>query len=160
MPITQINNAIALVTSLVKTKSDYDNAHLKQELLVLVDSLHDAKAEIRKLEDAIYDKDKLLKELQESIDKSDETTGYLGARYYLDENGEPTGNPFCSTCWAKSKKTIPLSISPINDTLHRCAECGASVSDRQSPFNVTEYIRRNREAATRMNIEFEIALHK
>jgi len=157
--LSSIKTAIDIGSFIVKSDSALDRALLKVKIEEIIDSLSEAKKTIRDLEDAAYEKDKLIKELQERIDSKGKTVGYLGARYYIGTNGEPTGTAYCPTCWAERKELIPLSAWSVNEATHKCGSCGNTVSSRMSPLDVGHHIKRNREASEKIKMPFDLVTH-
>jgi len=154
MALPEIQTALSGITAameigsyIVKSEGALDRAILKTQIEEIIDKLSDAKKTIRDLEDTVFGKDQLIKELQESIENRRKTLGYMGARYYVGANGEPTGEPFCPTCFASRHKLIPLTAWSNTDRTNKCGECGNTVSSKQSPLDADYHIKANREAA-------------
>jgi len=158
--ISSIKGAIDIGSFILKSDSALDRAILKGKVEEMMDSLSDAKKVIRELEDIIYEKDKELTLLKESDVKKPQNVGYLGARYLVNQDNEPTGSPYCPTCWASKKELSPLISWSTNEATHKCGNCGITVEARLSPLNAEQYIKRNRELAQKHKTPFEIEVYK
>lgn len=158
--LSSIKGAIDIGSFILKSSDALDRAILQVKIEEMVDSLSSAKKTIRELEELIYEKDKNLARLQEQLSESPSNVGYLGARYLIGENGEPTGTAHCPTCWGSKKQLIPLSAWSVNEATHKCGECGNTIQDRMSPLNVDYYIQKNREVSLKINVPFSIETYK
>lgn len=160
LTLTSLKTALDVGSFLIKADSALDKALLKVELEKMIDALVDAKQTVRDLDDKIYEKDKLIEELTEKLKNKTKTVGFLGARYYIAENGEPTGAPFCPTCWATKTELVPLTAWSNNEHTHKCGSCGNTVKNRMSPLSADNYIKSNREAAEKMKSEFKLETYE
>lgn len=167
MPMTTISATLSNIkigmdigSIILKSNSALDKALLKVKIEEMIDSLSDAKKTIRELEELIYEKDKNFNELKTQLSEASNNIGYLGARYLVGENGEPTGTAHCPTCWGSKKQLIPLSAWSVSEATHKCGECGNTIIGRMSPLNVDYYIQRNREAGLKINTPFTIKTFK
>jgi hypothetical protein len=159
LALNSIKTAIDIGSFIAKADNALDRALLKVKIEEIIDSLSDAKKTIRDLDDVIYEKDKLIKELQEKANNKTETVGYLGARYRINIENEPTGTPYCPTCWADGQALSPLTAWSNNEATHKCGKCGNTISSRLSPLNADYHIKANKEAAEKMNMPFTIETH-
>ncbi|PKH56258.1 hypothetical protein CXF83_05270 [Shewanella sp. Choline-02u-19] len=159
LALNSIKTAMDIGSFIAKADNALDRALLKVKIEEIIDSLSEAKKTIRDLDDVIYEKDKLIKELQEQNLNQIKTVGYLGARYCTNSENEPTGIPYCPTCWADGGTISPLTAWSNNEATHKCGKCGNTISSRLSPLNAGYYIKKNREAATNMNMAFTIETH-
>ena len=152
--LNSLKTALDVGSFLLKADSALDKAMLKIELEKMIDALIDTKHTVRDLDDRLYEQDKVIKDLEEKLRNTKTTVGFLNARYYIGDNGEPTGAPFCPTCWGVKKDLIPLTSGKNGEPTHQCGQCRSSVNDRMSPLNVDYYIKSNREAAEKQKSEF------
>jgi len=158
--LNSLKTALDVGSFLLKADSALDKAMLKIELEKMIDALVDAKQTVRELDDKLYEKDKLIETLQEKLKNTKKTIGFLNARYYIGSNGEPTGEPFCPTCWATKKELIPLTAWTNKEQTHKCGSCGNTIEGRRSPLSADTYIQSNREAAKKLNTEFVIKTYE
>lgn len=158
--LSSLKTAIDVGSFLLKADSALDKAMLKIQLEKMIDSLVDAKQTVRELDNKLYEKDKMIEELTEKLKYTKITVGFLGARYYIGKNDEPTGSPFCPTCWATKKELVPLTAWSNNEHTHKCGSCGNTIKKRLSPLSADNYIKSNREAAEEMKIEFTIEVYE
>jgi Zn ribbon nucleic-acid-binding protein len=156
LALNSIKTAVDIGAFIAKSDNALDRALLKVKIEEIIDSLSEAKKTIRDLDDVIYEKDKLIKELQEKANIKTKTVGYLGARYCLNSDNEPTGVPYCPTCWADDQSLNPLTAWSNNEATHKCGKCGNTIQSRLSPLNADQYIKANREAAEKMKMPFTI----
>lgn len=126
----------------------------------MIDALVDAKQTVRELDDQLYNKDKEIEELKEKLNNTKKTIGFHGSRYYIGENDEPTGSPFCPTCYATQKLLIPLTAWSNSEPTHKCGKCGNTIESRRSPLSADNYIKSNRESAEKLNMEFKIETYE
>jgi hypothetical protein len=158
--LSSLKTALDVGAFILKADSALDKALLKVELEKMIDALVDAKQTVRELDDKLYEKDKLIDELSEKLKNRNKTVGFLSARYYRSSNGEPTGEPFCPTCWATKKELFPLTAWSVSDPTHKCGSCKNTIEARRSPLSADNYIKANREAAERNKMEFSIDIYE
>ena len=157
--LNSLKTALDVGSFLLKADSALDKALLKVELEKMIDALIDTKHTVRDLDDRLYEQSKVIKELEEKLRNTKTTVGFLNARYHVNEKGEPTGAPFCPTCWGAKKELIPLTSGKNGEPIHKCGQCGSSVNDRMSPLNVDYYIKTNRDAAEKQKSEFIVKIY-
>jgi hypothetical protein len=158
--LTSLKTALDVGSFIIKADSALDKALLKIELEKMIDALVDAKHTVRDLDDILYEKNRLIEELTAKLKNTNKTIGFLGARYYIGENGEPTGIPFCPTCWATNKDLVPLTVWSCEDSTYKCGKCKNTVTNRMAPMSADNYIKTNREAAVQIKSEFVLNTHE
>lgn len=151
-----IRTAVEIAQFLRSTSDSLNQAEVKLKMADLMVALADAKIEFSNMQLAMIEKAELIRQLQSKLQMVGLTVGYLGARYMVNENREPTGEPFCPTCWATDRKLVPLTSWSNKEPTHKCGSCGNTIQSRLSPLNAGSYIKRNREAAEKIGSSFEI----
>lgn len=96
--LSSLKTALDVGAFILKADSALDKALLKLEIEKMIDALVETKQTVRELDDKLYEQNKLIEDLTEKLKNRNKTVGFLSARYYIGENGEPTGEPFCPTC--------------------------------------------------------------
>ena len=158
--LTSLKTALDIGSFIIKADSALDKAILKIELEKMIDARVDTKQTVRELDDQLYNKDKEIEELKEKLKNTKKTIGFHSARYYIGENGEPTGSPFCPTCYATHKLLIPLAAWSNNEATHKCGKCANTIKSRLSPLSADNYIKSNRESAEKLNMEYKIETYE
>ena len=156
--MTTMATAISLAGRLREISKNIEDAEFKNILADLSLELAEAKLEMADIQLKVLEKNKEIEELKEKFKNKNKTVGFHGARYYVGENGEPTGSPFCPTCWAKNHDLFPLSNWSRQERTHKCGVCGNTVDQRESPLDVDYYINSQRVASEKLGTEYEIKL--
>ena len=151
--MSTMTTAISLARRLREINKNIEDAEFKNILADLSLELADVKLALADIQVKGIEKDKEIDFLKEKL--KNKTIGFLGARYYLGENGEPTGSPFCPTCYAKDHELYPLTNWNSRADTNKCGVCGNTVDQRQSPIDVDHYIKRQSEASGKMGTAYE-----
>jgi hypothetical protein len=156
--LSSLKTATEIAKAISNASSSLEKAELKLQLADLMGTLADAKIELSEIQSVLLSKDELIAELEGKLKLEGETVGFLGARYFINENDEPTGKPYCQTCWAVSKDLVPLNRPGTSGGTHICGKCKNTFDGRQSPMDADNYIKRNREAAEQTGTEFVLKI--
>jgi len=156
--MSAMTTAISLAGRLREISKNIGDAEFKNILADLSLELADAKLAMADIQFKALDKDKEIAALKEKLKNKTKTVGFLGARYYVGENGEPTGSPFCPTCYAKEHELYPLTNWNNNENTNKCGVCKNTVAQRMSPLDVDYYINSQREASVKIGTEYELKL--
>ncbi len=150
--------AISLAGRLREISKNIEDAEFKNILADLSLELADAKLAMADIQVKALDKDKEIETLKEKLKNKTKTVGFHGARYFVADNGEPTGSPFCPTCYAKDHELYPLTNWKRGETTNKCGVCKNTVDQRESPLDVDYYIKSQREASVKIGREYELKL--
>ena len=150
--------AISLAVRLREISKNIEDAEFKNLLADLSLELADAKLGMADTLVKSMDKDKEIEALKGKLKNKTKTVGFHAARYYVAENGEPTGSPFCPTCYAKDHELYPLINWSRKEFTNKCGVCGNTVDQRQSPMDADHYIKVQREASLKLNSEYAIKI--
>ncbi len=160
LALDSLKVALDIGSFIIRSDTALDKALLKIELEKMIDALVDTKQTVRDLDDTIVEKNKEIELLKERLKNKSRSVGYLGARYLLNVDDEPTGTAHCPTCWADNKELIPLTAWSNAEPTHKCGKCRTTVINRMSPLNVDQYIKSNREASETMKMSFSIETYE
>lgn len=98
--ITAIKNSIDIVKAVKEADYDLDKAILKEKIVILVDSLLEAKIQAGETLDLIQENDKEISRLRNLLDFKNKLFLKDGRYYELDEQDNfKTDQPFCPKCW-------------------------------------------------------------
>ena len=158
--LSSLKTALDIGSILIKADDALDKAYLKLEVEKMIDALVETKQTVRELDDKIHDQNKQIEILNEKLRTKETTVGFLGARYYINDCGEPTGSPFCPTCWATNHELIPLLPWDPNEFTTKCGKCKNTVESRNSPLDVDSYINNNKELGKKHGKEYVIKTTK
>lgn len=137
--LSSIMNAISIGETMLKSKSAYDQAQLKLEIDKLVDSLLEAKREIRKMDDLLDEQNHEIKKLKNELKvkaSAPKVGRYEDGVYKLDENGWPTGNPYCMTCFTNAEKLSPITQASLIPEVTVCSVCNSSFQTLKTPQKI------------------------
>lgn len=107
-----------------------ERAELKLKLADLLSSLADAKIELVEVQEALAEKDKKIAELEDAFQNKNSLVRRYDAYYTADENGEPTGVPYCLRCWENEHKKRQLVHDSKNYRIRVCTSCGHQYEGR------------------------------
>jgi hypothetical protein len=93
-------------------------------LAELIEALAEAKMQAADIQDIVREKDERIKDLENLLELKSKLIRHEGKHYEIDENGNPTGDPYCSNCWESKDKRIHL-----NDFggIHICPSCSSKI---------------------------------
>ena len=149
-----IKTATDIVRLIKDSGASLEQAEIKLQLAELLLALADAKVDVATIKLDLIEKDDYINSLEQKIKSQGNTVGFLGARYFVNESGEPTGSPYCPACWAQSKDLMPLLACSINDTTKKCSKCLTTVLHRKSPLNADCHIKSQRETSTKLEMAY------
>jgi hypothetical protein len=99
------------------------NLQLREELLGLKEQLMEKNQRIADLERQVRDLEMRAK---------DALIFHKGACYEPDEQGNPTGDPYCPVCW--EREGLRLHLIPTTPSLpHECQNCRAKIRVGEAP---------------------------
>jgi len=152
--LSTLSTAISLAVRLREISKNIEDAEFKNLLADLSLELATLKIEMADIQIKSLEKNNEIESLKEKLKNKEKNIGFLGARYYVNESGEPTGSPFCPVCWAKSHDLYPLIRWNQNQTTNKCGVCENTIEGRQSPLDVDHYIKTQREASASLKTEY------
>lgn len=131
--LTAINAALDTVKTIRSIEKNFDEASLKLAVAELTSNLAEAKLF---LVDAAEEKQSLLAQIEElkaSFDFGGGLIEYRGYKFYSNDEGKPTGKPFCQVCERNKGKYFQLTSSR-GAIEHTCPNC-KSVFHNLPSFN-------------------------
>ena len=131
--LTSLKAATDIAKLLRESDLSLERAELKLRLADLVDSLAEAKLQISDIREALADRDQRIKELEEAFRDKDSVKRYGDAYYAVDENGAPSGQPYCLGCWDVHHRKARLVYKAKDRSVKLCSACGAEVRTRRAP---------------------------
>jgi hypothetical protein len=128
--LTSLKTATDIVKFLRESDLSLERAELKLKLADLLGSLADAKIELVEVQETLIEKDKRIAELEEAFQNRDSLVRRYDAYYAANENGEPTGVPYCLRCWENEHKKRQLVHESKNYRIRVCTSCGHQYEGR------------------------------
>ncbi len=122
--LNSLKTAADIAKFLRETDLSMERAELKLKLADLVGALAEAKMELAEVQDALSTRDKRIAELEEAFQVKDSMVRYRDGYYHTDENGKPTGRPYCLRCWENDHKKRQLVHDAKEYRLRICVTCG------------------------------------
>lgn len=157
--IPAISNAMLVTKNLMDISKKIGDAELKNAIADLSLQLAQAKTEMAEIHTRLLEKDTEINALQRKLENKSKTVGFLNARYYISESGEPIGQPFCPVCFAKSHELYPLINWNRQANTNKCGVCGNTVDYRMSPLCAEQYIELQRKAARELGQKYELIIN-
>jgi hypothetical protein len=97
--LTALKTAMDVGKALKDADYAVEKATLKYQAAEFMSALAEAKLAISAANEVIERKDNEIASLCEALDAKDTVKLYHNAYYSLDEQGKPTGDPYCQRCW-------------------------------------------------------------
>lgn len=130
---TSIKTAADIAKLLRESDLSLEKAELKLKLADLVNTLAEAKMALTEIQEDLITKDKRISELEEAFQSKDMLVRECDAFYLADENGNPTGSPYCFRCWENDHKKRQL-VNDSKDFRKRvCTACGYQYNGNRVP---------------------------
>lgn len=142
--ISTIISSVKTATEIAKLIKDADlsleKAEMKMKVADLISSLADAKIAAAEINDLIKQKDDKIKKLEEAFALKSKLKRYKDAYYVINEEGIPSGDPYCSHCWEASIRGIHLYYMHPNLI---CPHCKTKYANYRAPINPENEINKN-----------------
>ena len=122
--LSSIKTATDIVKYLRASDLSLERAELKLKLADLLGSLADAKLELIEVQETLVEREKKILALEESFLKKDSLLRQYDAYYKADENGKPTGVPYCLRCWESDHQQKQLVHDSKEYRIRLCTSCG------------------------------------
>jgi len=119
--LAAIKNSIDIAKAVKDANYDLDKAILKEKIVILVDSLLEAKLQVGETLDLIQEKDKEISRLESLLSFKSNLIPKDGKYYELDNNGNFTGEPYCQKCWEVEK--LAVHLKHIEEQYYICPHC-------------------------------------
>jgi hypothetical protein len=130
--LSSLKTATEIVKFIRESDVNLEKAELKLKLADLLGSLADTKMELVEVQDTLIEKDKKIADLEEAFQSKDKLVRQNDAYYKADENGEPSGLPFCLRCWENDHRIRQLVSAPKDRFMHVCTTCGHQYTGHRS----------------------------
>lgn len=130
--LSSLKTATDIVKFLRESDLSLERAELKLKLADLLSSLADAKIELVEVQEALAEKDKQIAALEDAFHNKDSLMRRYDAYYTVDQNGEPTGVPYCLRCWENEHKKRQLVHDSKEYRIKVCTSCGHRYEGRQT----------------------------
>lgn len=119
-----IKSAIDIVKTIQDTDGSLEKAKYKLKIVELINNLSEVNLAYFDLVELIKKKEEENEELRNKLNFSKKLILVNEAYFEINENGEPTGNPYCTNCWESSKSPIHLKTAKPS-FMKECPSCGA-----------------------------------
>lgn len=101
--LSSVKTAIDLAKDIKNTQSLIDNADVKLQVIELIDTLVDTKADLADIKTQLLEKDKLIAELKEQLNKK-KSVFYEEPYYWIDLDDGKIDGAFCQKCYDGNNK--------------------------------------------------------
>jgi hypothetical protein len=123
--LASVKNATDIAKAIRGADISLEKAEAKLKMAELIESLADARMQAAEIQDVIQDKDKKIAELENAFELKSKLIRQWDAYYLTDDNGNPTGGPYCSHCWEVNHRGVHLHHNVThNDRV--CPACNTS----------------------------------
>lgn len=143
---TSIKTAIDIAKLIKESGVSLEKADVKLQFAELIGALADVKIELAEIQELLAIKDRRIADLEESLIAKGKVTKHFDAYYYLNEQGNPEGDPCCLHCWETEGKLRSLShISRQNTFCPACKTTYAANTTYKIAYNeegTIQYTRR------------------
>ena len=116
--ITHAKNTATLILDAPKS---LEKAELEYKLAALTKTLTQLEIQARDFEQMLQEKDLRITEFEDLLKFKSKLVHKDGMYFVSDEDGNTTGEPFCSRCWEIDQKATHLH--QIEDDYFKCANC-------------------------------------
>lgn len=120
MNVSDLANGVRKLQSLSKQLSDIE---FQEKIIELRTLLNEAQEEILQREQEKRDLRQTIEELKTALSFSEDLVDIKGWKYRTDENGNPTGYPFCPRCEVDDGKYFQLVNPKGQRTQTLCPNC-------------------------------------
>ncbi|MDC0535650.1 hypothetical protein OAO18_07565 [Francisellaceae bacterium] len=154
--LTSVTKAVEILNKLKTLSDKLKNVELKENIAELSLELSETKMKIADQNILISTQKQEINSLKERFKNKQLTVRFLGARYFKDENGEPTGTPFCPICYSKNLSFHPI-VSQNQGSMHRkCGVCQNIFKSDECPKDAQHYISIQKDASSKLGTEYII----
>ncbi|MEG3619256.1 hypothetical protein V5T82_12380 [Magnetovibrio sp. PR-2] len=119
--ITSVSASIELAKGLLKVKEIAESAEAKMAIAELTSKLAESQVQVAELKTDHIRKDELIHELEKRLETRETLVRHNEMYFRADENGNPTGDPFCPRCYEADDKLIHLVHFSRSKLM--CREC-------------------------------------
>jgi hypothetical protein len=120
--LTSLKSATDIVKVIREAGFSFEKAEGKLKLAALMESLADARIHAVEIQQVIQEKDDRIAELKNALELKAKLARKDDAYYELNEDGNPSGAPYCSHCWEVNHRAIHLNLNfpPITRSCPAC----------------------------------------
>jgi hypothetical protein len=124
-----LNSAITIGKAVLDSKGAVERATLNLQVAELTGAVAEAKIALVEIEERVREKDKEIERLNEALENRNKVAKVNDAFYDLDDQGRPTGEPYCMSCYETRKKLVHLArTGPRTHDPKMCPTCKTSYS--------------------------------
>ena len=142
--ISSILSSVKTATEIAKIIKNADltleKAEMKLKIADLISALADAKIATTEVQNIIDDKERQIKKLEDALELKSKLLRHEDAYYVINNNGNPSGDPYCSHCWEVEKKPVHLYFVPHYAI---CSHCQTKYSAWLVPINPEKEVEKN-----------------
>lgn len=134
-----ISSAMAIgKTALEALRSDdglKKKAEIEEHITQLMRALSDAEVSLFDARRRIMEKDTEIARLEEALRFKENLVKHLDAYYAVNAEGNPTGEPYCLTCWEGKglRSHLTLAWGAYNAGMPKCTQCGEKYPNERAP---------------------------
>lgn len=105
-----LRTATQIAKSILSADTAIEKAELKLKIADLMTQLAEAQTDVIEIDQQQDEMRKHIAELEKALENKSKVTLNGDAYYEIDENHNPTGNPYCLRCWEVDHKLVHLAF--------------------------------------------------
>lgn len=121
--LSGIKTATEIAKVLRGTGRSLEKAEMKLKMAELMSSLADTKMALVDIQDLAHEKDAEIERLEEGMRLKDVLIRHSDAYYEKDQEGSPTGDPYCSRCYEVDHIAVHINQDPKDRRRSICPKC-------------------------------------
>src|SRR2546430_7758506 len=129
---SNLKTAFDIAKAIRDAEIQMQTAELKLKLAELMMALADARGSMAEVQNEVHDKDQTIAELNRALELKAIVVKQYDAYYQVDENGKPSGEQYCLTCWERDHKLFHVVHDSMADGTW-CRVCNSRYDSRRVP---------------------------
>jgi hypothetical protein len=131
--IGSVKMATDIARGLITASGSVEKAELKLKIAEIANALAEARLALVDVQETVAAKDARIAELEEAFSAKNSLVRQNDAYYRVDEEGKPTGIPYCLRCWDVDHQQRQLVISAVDNRSRVCTVCKTHYERRMTP---------------------------
>lgn len=131
--IGSVKMATEIARGLVTASGSVEKAELKLKIAEIANALAEARLALVDVQETLASKDARIAELEAAFAAKDKLVRQHDAYYRINEEGNPTGDPYCLRCWEVEHHQRHLVHSALDHRGRICPVCKTHYEGRLAP---------------------------
>lgn len=132
--VASIKSAIEIAKALATAGKEVELATVKLQAAELMTKLAEVQVALLSANGAVDERDSEITRLAEALEMKSKVVKAGDAYYDLDDNGQPTGAPYCMRCWEADHRLLHITLAArVHDDV-LCPHCRTAYSGEQIPI--------------------------